>query len=66
MEREVTLLDLLAAFRRAWVWLLPVSLGAGLGVYGVSALLPNSPTNSPRRVRGARTAWVVLTRKGAY
>jgi len=62
MEREVTLLDLLAAFRRAWVWLLLVSLGAGLGVYGVSALFPNSP----RGVRGARTAWVVLTRKGAY
>jgi len=40
MEQEVTLLDLLAAFRRAWVGLLLVSLGAGLGVYGVSALLP--------------------------
>ena len=53
MENEVTLLDLLWALRRAFLRLLLLALGVGLGVYALSLLLP-------KRYESAALLWLDL------
>lgn len=53
MENEVTLLDLLLALRRAFLRLLLLALGVGLGVYALSLLLP-------KRYESAALLWLNL------
>ena len=56
MENEVTLLDLLWALRRAFLRLLLLALGVGLGVYALSLLLPKRYESAASARRASRAA----------